>query len=103
LPVNYTLKTNGGTGVLTIGGRLTFSEASSFPKVLAEIEAVKNLSRLEIGLGDLTFIDSTGMSLFVHIYDVSQKRSLPVSIRGASGPVSAALDRAAFMTLFEFK
>ncbi len=101
--MNYTLKTSGGTGVLTIGGRLTFSEASSFPKVLAELDASKGLTQLEIGLSDLTFIDSTGMSLFVHIYDVSQKRSLQVSIRGASGPVSAALDRAAFMTLFEFK
>lgn len=101
--MNYTLKTSGGMGTLTIGGRLTFSEASAFPKVLTELEAVKGLSRLEIVLRDLTFIDSTGMSLFVHIYDVSQKTNLQVSIQGASGPVSAALDRAAFMTLFEFK
>jgi len=43
------------------------------------------------------------MSLFVHIYDVSQTRNLKVSVQGAMGPVAAALDRAAFKTLFEFK
>jgi anti-anti-sigma factor len=101
--VNYTFKSNGNTGQLSIGGRLTFAEAPHFPKILDELTAAKSMSRLEIGLGDLTFIDSTGMSLFVHIYDASQNRQLNVSVQGAAGPVSAALERAAFQTLFEFK
>ena len=101
--MNYAFKCNGETGQLNIGGRLTFAEAPMFPKILGELAAAKNMVRLEIGLGDLTFIDSTGMSLFVHIYDASQNRGLNVTVRGAAGPVSAALARAAFQTLFEFK
>lgn len=101
--MKYAFSSNGDLGRLDISGRLTFAEAPDFPKVLKELEAAKSLARLEIGLGDLTFIDSTGMSLFVHIYDASQTRGLAVSVHGASGPVSAALKRAAFQTLFDFK
>ena len=60
-------------------------------------------THLDVQLGELSFIDSTGMSLFVHIYDASQNSGLNVSVQGATGPVSAALGRAAFQTLFEFK
>ncbi len=101
--MKYALKTNGNTAQLSLGGTLTFAEAPLFPKILAELEAAGTLSSLDIRLGDLSFIDSTGMSLFVHIYDVSQTRNLKVSVQGAMGPVAAALDRAAFKTLFEFK
>lgn len=58
---------------------------------------------MDIRLHELQFIDSTGMSLFVHIYDASQKRSLAVSVYGAGGMVASSLQRAAFQTLFQFK
>lgn len=101
--MQYALKTSGNTAQLTISGTLTFAQAPIFPKILAELEAAKTLTGLAIVLNDLTFIDSTGMSLFVHIYDASQSRNITVSIQGASGPVAAAMERAAFKTLFEFK
>jgi len=101
--MKYALKTTGQTAQLSLSGSLTFAEAPVFPKILAELEAAKALNDLEIRLGELNFIDSTGMSLFVHIYDASQSRNLRVSVQGAIGPVAAALERAAFKTLFEFK
>lgn len=101
--MKYALKTTGNAAQLSLSGTLTFAEAPTFPKILAELDASKSLSNLEIQLEDLTFIDSTGMSLFVHIYDASQNRNLKVSVLGASGPVASALERAAFKTLFEFK
>lgn len=100
--MQYSIREAGGGAEITIKGRLTFAEAHLFPKVLAELEKVGK-GHMEILLGGLDFIDSTGMSLFVHIYDASQSRNLNVSIQGASGPVAAAMDRAAFKTLFEFK
>ena len=59
--------------------------------------------RLDVLLGELAFIDSTGMSLFVHIYDSANSAGTKVVIRGATGAVRQALGRAAFETLFEFE
>ncbi|CUW40535.1 conserved protein of unknown function(containing STAS domain,7-98;containing Anti-sigma factor antagonist SpoIIaa,1-100) [Magnetospirillum sp. XM-1] len=101
--MQYALKSNGNTAQLTISGTLTFAQAPLFPKVLAELEAARDVTNLTIALNGLNFIDSTGMSLFVHIYDASQSRNLHVAIQGAVGPVAAAMERAAFKTLFEFK
>ncbi|ARJ65233.1 hypothetical protein WV31_05965 [Magnetospirillum sp. ME-1] len=101
--MQYALKSNGNTAQLTISGTLTFAQAPLFPKVLAELEAAREVTSLAIVLNGLSFIDSTGMSLFIHIYDASQSRNLNVSIQGASGPVASAMERAAFKTLFEFK
>jgi hypothetical protein len=41
--------------------------------------------------------------LFVHIYDWTQAQSCKVTVHEASGNVSAAMERAAFQTLFDFK
>jgi anti-anti-sigma factor len=101
--MQYAFKSNGNTAQLTISGTLTFAQAPLFPKVLAELEAARGVTDLTIILNGLTFIDSTGMSLFVHIYDASQSRNMSVSVQGANGPVAASMDRAAFKTLFEFK
>lgn len=101
--MQYEFKTEGDSAQMTIGGRLTFVEAPLFPKILRELEKAEKTVRLDIRLHDLQVIDSTGMSLFVHIYDASQKRGLAVTVHGASGMVASALQRAAFQTLFQFK
>ncbi|KIL98675.1 hypothetical protein CCC_02125 [Paramagnetospirillum magnetotacticum MS-1] len=101
--MKYALKTAGTAAQLDLSGSLTFAEAPQFPKILTELESIKSLTKLEIDLGELNFIDSTGMSLFVHIYDASQSRNIKVSVLRANGPVASALERAAFKTLFEFR
>ncbi|EME70028.1 hypothetical protein H261_10114 [Paramagnetospirillum caucaseum] len=100
--MQYIIKAVGGGAEIDIKGRLTFAEASMFPKVLAELDKAGK-AQWEIRLGELTFIDSTGMSLFVHIYDSANAAGTKVVIKGAAGPVREALDRAAFQTLFEFR
>ncbi|MBI3444845.1 MAG: STAS domain-containing protein [Magnetospirillum sp.] len=100
--MQYTIRDQGGRTELSIAGRLTFAEAAAFPKVLAELDKVGK-ERLDIQLRDLTFIDSTGMSLFVHVYDSANAAGTEVVIKGAAGSVRAALGRAAFETLFKFE
>lgn len=87
---------------LAIGGRLTFADAQQFPKVLAEL-AKSGPGRWDIELGALDIIDSTGMSLFVHVYDAASPDGREVVMRNARGPVREALERAGFRTLFEFQ
>lgn len=100
--MHYKISTSGGATELIIKERLTFAEAATFPAVLAELEKSRT-SHLDIRLAELTFIDSTGMSLFVHIYDSANSKGTKVVIHGATGPVRQALSRAAFETLFEFR
>jgi anti-anti-sigma factor len=99
--MQYTVKRDGSHIRAAISGRLTFSDAAQFPKFLDD--AIQNGVSCEIDLGELTFIDSTGMSLFVHIYDTAQASGLKVTVRNAKNPVADTLRRASFDTLFEFK
>jgi anti-anti-sigma factor len=100
--MQYSIKPVGGGTEMTIQGRLTFAEASMFPKILAELDK-SGRARWDIRLDGLQFIDSTGMSLFVHIYDSANASGTKVTLHGVSGAVRDALDRAAFQTLFEFR
>lgn len=101
--MKYSINSSNGAIKVTLSGRLTFAEAPTFPEFLAELDRHKGTGTMDIHLGSLDFIDSTGMSLFVHIYDWAQGGACKVVVREASGPVSAAMQRAAFQTLFEFK
>ncbi|KIL97067.1 hypothetical protein CCC_00128 [Paramagnetospirillum magnetotacticum MS-1] len=100
--MQYSIKTSGNGAELTIKGRLTFTEAATFPKILAEMDKIGQ-SHWAIRLDDLTTIDSTGMSLFVHVYDGANAAGTKVVIHGAKGVVREALNRAAFQTLFEIR
>jgi len=100
--MQYTIKAVDGGADIHLKGRLTFAEAGDFPRILAELEKAGK-AHWDIRLDELAFIDSTGMSLFVHIYDSANAAGTKAVIHGATGPVREALDRAAFQTLFEFR
>ncbi len=99
--MQYTCKRDGTRTEMGISGRLTFADAAQFPKFIEQIG--KGGGVCEIDLAELAFIDSTGMSLFVHVYDAAQACALKVIVRNAKGMVSDTLRRASFDTLFEFK
>jgi anti-anti-sigma factor len=99
--MQYTTRRDGTRIETSLSGRLTFADAGQFPKFLDQ--AVKGGKVCEIDMKDLTFIDSTGMSLFVHVYDAAQAGGQKVIMRNASGVVAETLRRASFDTLFEFK
>ena len=99
--MQYTTRRDGSRVETSLSGRLTFADAGQFATFLDQ--AVKGGTVCEIDMRDLTFIDSTGMSLFVHIYDAAQTSGQKVILRNATGPVAETLRRASFDTLFEFK
>lgn len=99
--MQFTTKRDGNRVETAVSGRLTFADAALFPKFLDQ--AIKGGTVCEIDMGELIFIDSTGMSLFVHVYDLAQASGIKVIVRNARGPVSDTLRRASFDTLFEFK
>lgn len=100
--MQYSIKTSGGATDITLDGRLTFSDAPSYAKFLEELGKAPK-THWTFHLGKLEFIDSTGMSLFVHVYDLANADNIKVTIVNSTGPVREALERAAFQTLFELK
>lgn len=100
--MQYTVRQSDTALEIVISGQLTFTDASQFPKVLAEL-ANGGKAHWEFDLNGLDFIDSTGMSLFVHVYDEATAKGLKAVLRNAHGVVRDALDRAGFATLFDLK
>jgi len=100
--MQYTLNHSDKVIEISINGRLTFSDAPHFSKILGELTAgaVRDWT---FDLNGLEFIDSTGMSLFIHIYDLANADGRQVVLRGSHGLAYEALDRAGFNTLFAFK
>ncbi len=86
-----------GITVLHMEGRLTYLDAPQFKAVLERFAALS--TPCEVDLGALSFIDSTGLSLFVGLYDAACTSGVALSFRHAQGTVKAALKNAAFETL----
>lgn len=99
--MQFSVKRDGTTSEASLSGRLTFADAGHFSRFLDQ--AVKGAKVCTIDLAEVTFIDSTGLSLFIHIYDMSRNDGIKVALRGARGPAAEALHRASFDTLFEIK
>lgn len=100
--MHYTLRQGDTTTEVAISGQLTFTDAGQFPKVLAGLAASAR-EHWTIDLEGLDFIDSTGMSLFVHIYDAATAKGHKAELRNARGVVREALERAGFTSLFDFR
>lgn len=92
--MEFSFERQGDRLQLRLSGRLTFADAPRFPKVLDGLG--DGLSACEVDLGSLDAIDSTGLSLFVHIYDLARAKSFAFSLRNARGSVRDALLRAGF-------
>ncbi|MBC7950419.1 MAG: STAS domain-containing protein [Rhodospirillaceae bacterium] len=100
--MQYTVRQSDNALEIAISGQLTFTDAGQFPKVLAELANVP-ATQWVFDLNGLEFIDSTGMSLFVHVYDEAMAKGMKAVLCNAHGVVRDALDRAGFATLFDLK
>jgi anti-anti-sigma factor len=98
--MKYSVNRNGTAVTAGISGRLTFADAPHYPQFLREV--MQGTQSCTIDLSGLEFIDSTGMSLFIHVYDQSRAASVAVTLKGASGAVREVLTRAGFEDLFPF-
>ncbi|OIQ89447.1 STAS domain protein [mine drainage metagenome] len=95
MEIRYTQEN--GVAVFHIEGRLTYLDAPRFKEVLQRFAGVS--TACEVDLGGLSFVDSTGLSLFVGLYDAACASGVDLAFRHAQGPVKAALKNASFETL----
>jgi len=83
-------------------GRLTFSENESFRQMLSAVSAAHaDGGRVVLDLRAVTFIDSAGLGLLLHIRDSLHRRGGAVALDGAAGQVGRMLDLARFADLFD--
>jgi anti-anti-sigma factor len=99
--MQYTVNRNGTSVNVSIAGRLTFADAPHFPKFLQE--SMSGAKECRVDLTSLDFIDSTGMSLFIHVYDQARAGEVKVTLTGTKGTVHEVLQRAGFEDLFPFE
>jgi anti-anti-sigma factor len=99
--MKYDIRRSDARMVVSMSGRLTFADAMAFPEIVREVNG-NGAGGADIDIAGLEFIDSTGMSLFVHIYDAAKAGKFEVTIKNAQGKVRDALSRAGFETLLTF-
>jgi anti-anti-sigma factor len=97
--MQFSVKREAGRSEVTLSGRMTFADAGQFSPFLDQ--AVKGAQSCLIDLSQVSFIDSTGLSLFIHVYDLMRSEGIQVTLKGATGPAADALHRASFDTLFK--
>ena len=97
--MQYEVKQGAGRAEVAMAGRLTYSDAPQFAQVLEQIVS-RGKAGCDINLNDLDYIDSTGMSLFVYVYDAAKSEALDIRMLNVKGAVREALCRAGFDTLF---
>ncbi len=93
--MDYTVNQYQDRIVIAMNGRLTFADARTFDSVLGHLHDSTHAA-IEFDLSGLEFVDSTGMSLFVHAYDAAKDRARGLRLRHASQTVRSALTRAGF-------
>ena len=96
--MEFSVNNTQGVVNVTLAGQLTYVDAPQFDSILSHLDS-SGVSGAQFDVGNLDFIDSTGMSLFVHAYDASKAHGFTVTISGAKDKVRAALTKAGFDNL----
>ena len=81
---------NGDQAEITLSDRFTFSDSTEFRKKLFDAFDRKVRS-LSINVADLTFMDSSGLGMFIVANNECQSRNISMSLRHPSGDVKSLL------------
>lgn len=96
--MKYELQSDSGALTVRLSGDLTYKDASDFHNVLRALQQ-DQISKCDIDLSGLQFIDSTGLSLLLLASDVATARKFQIRLTGAQGMVQENLQRTHFHTI----
>lgn len=88
----------GGKSIIECTGRLTFSNSTAFMRVTEEMKTSQS-KHWVLDLSKLEFIDSAGLGMLLMARDLVGQMAGTMSLKGASGQVSKALNLARFEEL----
>jgi len=86
--------------VFAISGRLTFKDVGNFTQTISGLDG-KNIQLLELDLGELEYVDSLGLGMFIKVHDAGERNNFRTVIRNAKGIVLTSLKIAQFGDLFD--
>ncbi len=90
------VSTAGGRTVVECGGRLTFSNSTTFMRVAEELKATGDGHCWVFDLSGLEFIDSAGLGMLLMARDMAGQQNGRMLLKGATGQVEKALSLARF-------
>jgi len=92
----------GDKSVVECSGRLTFSNSTAFMRITEELKAAEGKSWV-LDLSRLEFIDSAGLGMLLMARDILGDHKGRLTLKGAQGQVSKALNLARFDELIQIE
>lgn len=96
--MNHVLTRNNETLLVTMTGKLTFSDNAAFKAILDDMSK-GGVKDCVFDLSGLEFVDSTGLGMLVLAHDTAGENGFTVRLRNPRGHVRALLDRAEFSSI----
>jgi anti-anti-sigma factor len=96
--LDYTLANTGDALKLSLKGSLTFVDGEIFKNAIAEIQTNWKAQCI-VEMGELDFVDSFGLGLFVVLYDLANDLKMHLVLRRPTGVVRERLNYTRFDTI----
>lgn len=99
--MEYKLSENNGLCLLTLSGDIDLHYSPELRKVMLNV--YKNNHALEVDLGNVNYLDSSGVACFVEAYQISKKNNLGFHLSNISQPVMQVIKLARLDSVFPIK
>lgn len=86
---------------ITLTDDVTFEAYSDFKRVMDLIKDEK-LTRINIDMAGVAFMDSSGLGLLLLVQEESKKKNIRPRISGATGQINRLFELARFEQYFDF-
>jgi anti-anti-sigma factor len=86
IPLNLRAEIEKGIAHVAVSGELDLSNAAELEKVLLETEQVQGVERIWLDIGELEFIDSSGIAILLEAINRSSSDSNRLRLTGSPSP-----------------
>ncbi|MDB2414325.1 STAS domain-containing protein [Rickettsiales bacterium] len=102
--MNYRKKHEGNIFIVNLSGRFTVLDNNKFRdiiKYISQKDLDKNIESISFDFSDVEYIDSAALGILLLLKENADKKSIKVSLTGASGQVKKMFHISRFHDIFE--
>ena len=96
--MDYTIQTDVNTCLVKLNGTLTFQDSQKFRDIIEHVKT--NFADIRFDMQDLTFIDSSGLGMFLLLRESVQSETTRISFKHTNGQILKMLQLSKFDKLF---
>lgn len=100
--MQYRIEETNDSAILHLSGDVVVTDRASFEEVVEAVFEHKP-RKVQVMLGELTFMDSAGLGLLLMLRDAARAQAANVTLSGAQGQVQEVFETAGFEILFDFE